>query len=74
MITAKVSYSNGNYYSIGNRPNYAPIFGGGLDLYHHENNIWYCNRYENSSHPKINGLPKGRFTVKEYEVFQVIKK
>ncbi|CAB4387780.1 unnamed protein product [Rhizophagus irregularis] len=84
IVTAKVSYSNGNAFSIGNNPNYAPIFGGGYDLYHHGYGVWYSNNYENtSSYPKIDGIPSEvgynrinsvKFNVNDYEVFQVIRK
>jgi hypothetical protein len=79
IITAKVSYSNGNQYSIGNYLTYAPIFGGGWDLYYHGNGIWYSNKFPNSSYPNIDGMPKrenyvSKFNVDDYEVFQVIKK
>jgi hypothetical protein len=79
IITAKVSYSNGNQYSIGNIPNHGPMFGGGWDLYHNSNDIWYSNKYQNSSYPNIDVIPKreniqSAFIVDDYEVFQVIKK
>ncbi|GBC03006.1 hypothetical protein RclHR1_04930003 [Rhizophagus clarus] len=72
--TAKVGYSNGNKYSIGNYRKYAPIFGGGWDLQQFSNGVWKCHRFENSSYPKIDGSPTEDFNVNEYEVFQVIKK
>ncbi|GBC17483.1 hypothetical protein GLOIN_2v1837919 [Rhizophagus irregularis DAOM 181602=DAOM 197198] len=71
IVTAKVSYSNGNEYSIRNDPNYAPIFGG-WDLYHDRNGVW-CNSWC-SSYPKIVGMPTGAFEMNDYEVFQVIRK
>ncbi|RGB33194.1 hypothetical protein C1646_761972 [Rhizophagus diaphanus] len=75
IVTAKVSYSNGNKYSIGNNPNYAPLFGGGWDLYHQGNGVWYNNNYRNTSYPKIDGIPhRVGFSVNDYEVFQVIRK
>jgi hypothetical protein len=73
IITAKVSYSNGNQYSIGNHPNYGPVFGGGWDLYCQRDGNWYSDKYTNCSYPNIDGMPKG-FNVGDYEVFQVIKK
>ncbi|PKK79387.1 hypothetical protein RhiirC2_769178, partial [Rhizophagus irregularis] len=53
IVTAKVSYSNGNKYSIGNNPSYAPLFGGGWDLYHDGNGVWYSNNNRNNSYPRI---------------------
>jgi hypothetical protein len=71
--TAKVSYSNGNPYSIGNDPNFGPVFGGGWDLYCHANGMWCSDKITFSSYPNIDGMPD-RFNVGDYEVFQVIRK
>ncbi|GBC17486.2 hypothetical protein GLOIN_2v1672276 [Rhizophagus irregularis DAOM 181602=DAOM 197198] len=72
--TAKVSYSNGNEYSIRNYSGYGPMFGGGNDLIYSSDGMWYCNRGIYSSYHKIDGMPTGGFNVNDYEVFQVIEK
>ncbi|POG64722.1 hypothetical protein GLOIN_2v1483637 [Rhizophagus irregularis DAOM 181602=DAOM 197198] len=74
IVTAKVSYSNGNKYSIGNNPSYAPLFGGGWDLYHDGNGVWHSNNNRNNSYPRIDGMPRREFNVNDCEIFQVIKK
>ncbi|GBC47907.2 hypothetical protein GLOIN_2v1762218 [Rhizophagus irregularis DAOM 181602=DAOM 197198] len=74
IVTAKVSYSNGNEYSIFNRLNYGPIFGGGYDLVYCGDGIMCCYRGSQSSYSEIDGMPRGRFNVNDYEVFQVIRK
>ncbi|GBC03009.1 hypothetical protein RclHR1_04930006 [Rhizophagus clarus] len=74
--TAKVSYSNGNQYSIRNLSEHGPAFGGGCDLYFNKDGNWHSgnNSYDYyNSYPKIDGIP-ARFKVDDYEVFQVIKK
>uniref|UniRef100_U9V3W5 Uncharacterized protein n=1 Tax=Rhizophagus irregularis (strain DAOM 181602 / DAOM 197198 / MUCL 43194) TaxID=747089 RepID=U9V3W5_RHIID len=68
--TAKVSYSNGNEYSIRNYSGYGPMFGGGNDLIYSSDGMWYCNRGIYSSYHKIDGMPTGGFNVNDYEVFQ----
>jgi hypothetical protein len=77
-VTGKVSYSNGNQNSIRNFTDYGPGFGGGCDLYHYYSDIWCSNKYQNSSYPDIDVIPKrinieSKFNVDDYEVFQVIK-
>ncbi|GBC17644.2 hypothetical protein GLOIN_2v1769286 [Rhizophagus irregularis DAOM 181602=DAOM 197198] len=71
--SAKVSYSNGNQYSLcyysGNN---GPVFGGGNDLKFHKD-TWYSNIDNYSSYPKID-IPTGSFRADDYEVFQVVKK
>jgi hypothetical protein len=52
---------------------YAPIFGGGWDLYYHGNGIWYSNKFHDSSYPKIDGMPTGEFNVNDYKVFKLLK-
>ncbi|CAB4377851.1 unnamed protein product [Rhizophagus irregularis] len=71
IITAKVSYSNGDQYSIRNFSAHGLGFGGGCDLYYSSNGAWYASPY---SYPKIDGMPIGQFHVDDYEVYQVIKK
>ncbi|EXX72381.1 hypothetical protein GLOIN_2v1762218 [Rhizophagus irregularis DAOM 181602=DAOM 197198] len=57
IVTAKVSYSNGNEYSIFNRLNYGPIFGGGYDLVYCGDGIMCCYRGSQSSYSEIDGMP-----------------
>ncbi|GBC17495.2 BTB/POZ domain-containing protein [Rhizophagus irregularis DAOM 181602=DAOM 197198] len=70
--SAKVSYSNGDNYSIRNLAVYGPAFGGGDLIAYLDGNNWY--RCSTNSYPKIDGIPTGYFKVDDYEVFQVIKK
>ena len=65
--TAKVSYpDNGVHQSVNCYLGYGPIFGGGYDLWSHNNGNWgsYPQTY-----PKID-IPK-RFNINDYEVFQI---
>ncbi|PKC06839.1 hypothetical protein RhiirA5_419024, partial [Rhizophagus irregularis] len=70
--SAKVSYSEGDNYSIRNLVSHGPGFGGGSDLIEYLDSKWYS--YPSNSYPKIDGIPTGGFNVDDYEVFQVIKK
>ncbi|GBC03093.1 hypothetical protein RclHR1_00050001 [Rhizophagus clarus] len=69
LQSAKVGYSNGDKYSVGNFTSYGPLFGGGNDL-GFDNKKW-C-RYKSESYPDI-GIPDD-FKADDYEVFQVVKK
>ncbi|RIA86386.1 hypothetical protein C1645_829348 [Glomus cerebriforme] len=67
LQTAKVSYSNGDLYSIGCLKDFGPLFGGGRDLMRQSNGTWCSNPY---SYPTLN-LPSTDFNVEDYEVYQV---
>ncbi|POG76264.1 hypothetical protein GLOIN_2v1474808 [Rhizophagus irregularis DAOM 181602=DAOM 197198] len=74
FTSTKVSYSNGDQYSIGCHSINGPFFGGSwgdLILYQ---SIWYSepNKKDNCSYPKID-IPIGSFKADDYEVFQVVK-
>jgi hypothetical protein len=69
--TAKVGFSDGNQYSIGNYSENGPVFGGGCDLVC-ENDVKWKSDSGYSYHPKIDDIPKN-FEICDYEVFQVIK-
>ncbi|RGB33200.1 hypothetical protein C1646_761978 [Rhizophagus diaphanus] len=69
---AKLSYSNGDQFSIRNIALNGPTFGGGNDLYCDSNGTWRSNG--SCSYPKIDGMRKGIINVNDYEVFQVILK
>ncbi|RGB36241.1 hypothetical protein C1646_758366 [Rhizophagus diaphanus] len=72
LQSAKVSYSNGNQYSIRNYPSVSPAFGGSIDLFF-KNDV-YSNSIKNgsaSSYPAI-GIPV-RFKADDFEVFQIVK-
>ncbi|PKK79390.1 hypothetical protein RhiirC2_842659 [Rhizophagus irregularis] len=70
--SAKVSYSNGDNFSIRNSAAHGPGFGKGYDLIaNQDGNNWYSGT---NSYPIIDGIPYGYFEVDDYEVFQVIKK
>ncbi|EXX56055.1 hypothetical protein GLOIN_2v1769234 [Rhizophagus irregularis DAOM 181602=DAOM 197198] len=74
LLSAKVSYSNGNQYSVYNST-YGPAFGGGHDLYFNNNNEWYSStitNFSDSSYPEI-GIP-AKFKADDFEVFQIVKK
>ncbi|PKB94597.1 hypothetical protein RhiirA5_438428, partial [Rhizophagus irregularis] len=74
LQSAKVSYSNGNQYSIRNCPSVSPAFGGSIDLFFN-NNEWCSNLIKNSSvssYPEI-GIP-ARFKADDFEVFQIVLK
>ncbi|CAB4377870.1 unnamed protein product [Rhizophagus irregularis] len=70
--SAKVSYSNGDNYSIRNLAPYGPGFGQGSDLICR--NDGQCYSFPSNSYPKIDGIPGGIFPIDDYEVFEVIKK
>ncbi|PKY55424.1 hypothetical protein RhiirA4_474872 [Rhizophagus irregularis] len=71
LQSAKVSYSNGNQYSIRNCPSVSPAFGGSIDLFFN-NNEWCSNSIKNSSvssYPEI-GIP-ARFKADDFEVTEL---
>ncbi|GES85063.1 BTB/POZ protein [Rhizophagus clarus] len=72
--SAKVSYSNGDKYSVGCFIAYGPCFGGNkTDMCFHKG-TWYSNTHNknNCSYPKID-IPTVNFIADDYEVFQVVK-
>jgi hypothetical protein len=74
LQSAKVSYSNGNPYSIQNHSTIGPAFGGSRDLLF-INGEWSSATTTNrtvSSYPGI-GIPEN-FKADDFEVFQIVKK
>ncbi|GBB85426.1 hypothetical protein RclHR1_11970002 [Rhizophagus clarus] len=71
LQSAKVSYSNGNQYSIYCHPDYVH-FGGGGNLFF-QDGMWNSYKSGCSSYPKIDDIPAS-FKADDYEVFQVVKK
>ncbi|RGB30587.1 hypothetical protein C1646_793610 [Rhizophagus diaphanus] len=72
IVTAKVSYSSGDTYSIGNLAKYGPLFGGTDLVGCQGGGKWYSR--STNSYPKIDGIPAEYFNEDDYEVFQVIRK
>src|SRR5438067_988512 len=72
LQTAKVGYSNnGNQHSVHCHSSYGPAFGGGYDIFCHNDGMWYANPH---SYPNIDLPGNNGIEVNDYEVFQVFKK